>query len=325
MIGKGWWIGCAFILAMGCGRDTAKDGDGWTVGENAPFEERDPGSIPDDPPVMDDPIVDDPDPVVEPDALLAEELAGYWMQSQIGNCIDTQEWLGFGSSGDFERVFADRNACHEHSVTVELGAWEIVAPNVVRWAWTGRGVPEGREYTVAVVDRGQTLAVGALMRVGDEDGHFVARRVIESGVSPRSVEVDLRVKGLQTQDSESCLIDVAISVDYTYPESAREVSGREEFSFDCSIQHAPGSGITSIVADGFEDPASDPWMELFRNRGIWDRYDAPIADMMFSAFRPVLSNDWAHPDVMLSTAGIQSYWRAEGEPPRTLEELDNGN
>jgi hypothetical protein len=102
--------------------------------------------------------------------------------------------------------------------------------------------------------------------------------------------------------------------------SAEGVRGEEQFEFGCVVEEVDGR--TVVYAEGMWDSTvSSAWMDLFTERGIWDRYPARLSNLMYDAFRPVFFVDPERPDRLWHEIPRAWYRFTTQSPPRSTDEL----
>ncbi len=306
---------CIALACLAACSDTLNDAEPWSVSEATPnnVESPTPPDTTDTPPPSDTDVPPPPDVDVEP---MDTALSGNWIQSMIGNCIDIENWLVFGPAGAMEHIVADRNACYTHHLLLGSGEWSSSA-NELEYEWQAEDRWERRLMTYMLTDDGQTLQTAAYVRDGDA---FVRVDEREGSMEPYySHAVRVEVTFDEPLAAEGCHMAVSINAEIDLGANAAPLVAEELFRFDCE-KTVQESGRLVVAAPG---NVGDRWIEEFRRRGIWDRYEPVMGELLYRSFRPGLSFESAEATVAFTPGVYEGAWRRTvSEPARTMQELE---
>jgi hypothetical protein len=264
------------------------------------------------------------------------------MHHIIGDCIDFEAWLTFGPEPIFTNTGVNRDFCGPHSVNAAEGSYSIDGVERLQYSWSREeGYEESRRVTAVIVPGegfGEMLPEG--YETGDRRLNLMGYRRQTDGSYLRNddhltisrsdpgyyqdlqftAEVSLDGGIPSTVAPTECHMTVTLTVSVDAGTDAMPIEGVETFEFDCSRVEGPDDSWPRIAAAGYEESAySGNWMDLFQDRGIWDRYPVAISNAMYDLFRPVLSFDPADESRLFRDVYNAWYVEMVNPPPTSIE------
>lgn len=255
----------------------------------------------------------------------SQALSGHWMREHIGNCIMAEEWVSFDPPTGFVATMVDRNACYteDHGVYPTEGSLQVEDGPIVTWDFTTQdGRREMRRFSAAIIN--DSLNWMAFLRSNDSGYYAKNRRLLEdpSGIFDQDIHIDLSFDApLQTTDVPlACEMTVTISVTVDIGEEFSPESGVETFVLPCTYGPDEETSWVRLYADGYEESMyTGEWMDLFEEKGIWDKYPAYISNAMYDSFRPVLFFEPGKPETLFHSIHFSWYHKMEARPPTPEE------
>lgn len=274
---------------------------------------------------------------------LETSLNGNWMQRQMGNCIDSEEWLSFLLPSDFKHTLVDRNTCGPQGVTWTVGNLIVQPGQLLEMEWQDKsGWKQYRRTSAIVTDfpyspkvlpvpgyqlGKRALTVLAFVR-GTEGGAFARKDQREfaadkaepyhtTTVAAVQVQVTPSPEGAKTGDA--CQMAVTMAASYDVGEDSKYKTGVETLNLPCRFSTDMATQWLRVTADGYENSASDgSWDKLFETKGYWKKHSKEIAQLLYGSFRPVLLQPPGQRNVLLSDADFGWYQEYLNEPPKKL-------
>jgi len=254
----------------------------------------------------------------------SQALSGHWMREQIGDCIWFEEWLSFDPPDGFVSTLVERNACDPagHGVFPTQGSMQVEDGPILSWDYTVDGRREMRRFTASIIN--DSLNWLTFLSSGEGTYYAINRRLQEdpTGVFDQDIKIDLSFDApLVTSDAPVAgEMTVTISVTVDSGTDALPESGTETFVLPCTYAPDEETGWIRLWADGFESSMyTGEWMDLFEEKGIWDKYPAYISNAMYDAFRPVLFFEPGKPQTLFHSIYFSWYNKMENPPPTSEE------
>ncbi len=318
--------GCLALLIGGCGafptRSAAASADAGAQVADAGLDAVAPAEV-------------GPDGLVSPGS---SPVGAWWVQRNIGNCIDYEEWLSFQVSAAFTHTIVDRNACQAHSVTASPGKFTWQA-QVLQYDWNQGNIAEHRRFTAAVIEGfvlpplvepepGAVTGTRALNRMAfarQQDGTYLREDDRESGAGTAQASVtDMKylvtfAEPLVTvQQPAACKMTVEVTANVGHGPGPTTQAG-ETFTLPCKYAPVKETGWLRITADGFEDSqTSDAWSKFFEQKGWWKKYPAQMSNALYDGFRPVLYFQPGKPEVLFHDVGHAWFTEMTTPPPESV-------
>lgn len=233
--------------------------------------------------------------------------SGSWVRDEVGNCVEREDWLVIAADGALDHIMANRNSCGAPSLTRHVGRW-TTDQQVARLRWSNHD--ENVARTTTFWAGADALQLGAY--VPADGGWFrsdTTTREVEGHHSSSSVEVGLRVDGLELSDGALCTMSATVTVAVDGAETT------QSFEFQCHVREV-GDGF-DVVADGMWGDGG--WRNYLERRGVFSALPARVATALYEGFQPVLH-----------TVDGRALWHERGEsvyrftrdsPPTSTDEL----
>jgi hypothetical protein len=255
----------------------------------------------------------------------SQALSGHWMREHIGNCIWAEEWISFDPPDGFTATLVERNACHieAHGVYPTQGSMQVEEGPILSWDFTtADGRREMRRFTASIIN--DSLNWLTFLPSNDNAYYAINRRLIEdpTGIFDQDIHIDLSFDAplVTTDIPTSCEMTVTIAVTVDIGEEYSPESGVETFVLPCTYAPDEETGWLRLYADGFESSMyTGEWMDLFEEKGIWDKYPAYISNAMYDAFRPVLFFEPGKPQTLFHSIHFSWYGKMATPPPTSEE------
>jgi hypothetical protein len=277
----------------------------------------------------------------DPVAAFTQILSGKWMNHQIGNCIDFEEWWVLGPPTGFQQVIVDRDACGPHSVKKTLGNLKVLGGQVIELEWQPKDAWNQRRFTTHVADpmpgappppsqKDYLPGKRALNRMAyvfaAASGGYAREDRHETALNP-AVGLQVRVftaqigfgKLLQPVESPTpCTMTVTLNASWDKGDGVEYAASSETFVLPCT-QGKTANGWQRVTANGFEQSqVSDAWSKFFEQKGIWKKYKAVVANDLYDQFRPILWFEPGKPQVLFHDVGHAWYQEFLNDPPKTV-------
>jgi hypothetical protein len=267
-------------------------------------------------------------------------LGGHYMQQQIGDCINGEEWLSFGSSPSFTHTYVNRDFCGPHSVEAAPGTFQDDGA-IVEMKWISSSSNETHRYTYALVEyEGAPLsspfpeyefgthAVTLLgyARVGDSlvwhrEQHQIYSDFDGVPVYEQHVVVDLELDAplVDPAGPTACTLTAHVAVENVVDPQKPSEKGDEVFVVPCSYDVDFSKPWIRLAADGIE--SAYDWSMYLEAQGIWSKYPGQVADSIYYGFLPVLHYVKGHEERMFNDISWGKGWFFEmkNPPPSSVE------
>lgn len=269
-------------------------------------------------------------------------IKGNWMQQQIGNCINSEEWLVLAPPETLVRTIVDRNDCGAHGVSKVAGNMKILPGQLLELTWQDKIAYQQWKRTAAVLDsvngisdpvgldpnykrgkRGMTV----LAFVRPSGGAPFVRSDIQKRVTdkPKTVDVTkttaVQIQITPTPDGakpgDTCTMSATISAQYETTESTQVQTGSEKLEFPCHFSADKGTGWLRVTADGYDNGLG--WDKMFDSKGFWKKYSKEIAQLLYDSFRPDLLQPAEQRGVLVSLSLFGWYYEFINEPPSSVK------
>ena len=255
------------------------------------------------------------------------EISGHFMQPQIGNCINAEDWWSFGEKLAFVHTLVNRDFCGKHSVTPSAGNYFLdSATGVLSLSWAA----EFRHYTIAILDphqEGSGLGLPPGYAWGSRAINRMAYRrrvpvplwhreeVVEQGGGDHTFSIDLTIDPPLTTPSQTvhCEITIAIAV------TTSSGNGNESWTLPCTFQPTKGWPGARLTADGFEDSETNSkWYAFLEKQGIYQKYPSAVAGTFEQAMRPAWVFLPSDPATLFHDVGFGWYQEMKNPPPASV-------
>jgi hypothetical protein len=275
---------------------------------------------------------------------LETSLNGNWMQRQVGNCVDSEEWLSFLLPSDFKHTLVDRNSCGPQGVTWTVGNLIVQPGQLLEMEWQDNSGWKMYRRTSAIVTDfpysakvlpvpGYQLgkrALTVLAFVRSADGGQFSRKDQREFAADKAepfhtttvaaVQVQLTPPPDGAQPGDACQMALTLAASYDVGEDSKYKTGVETLTLPCRYAKDMATQWLRVTADGYENSASDgSWDKLFETKGYWKKYPKEIAQLLYGSFRPVLLQPPGQRNVLLSDADFGWYPEYLNEPPKKLQ------